>query len=174
MEKIKFYLDNNIIYTYFMQKARELKNKGKIPLHKVFKFLRENRYKLEFYVSRLTEIEILRKLTTELGLNENESSYLWKDFCKSLECKLVKAEEIDLNSLWEFIRNIVTKVPIKKRVTNLEHLGIASQFGLTFVTGDKEVLEKCRKFYPKIMSYIELRKSLNYKEKDNYEEKRNF
>jgi len=92
-------------------------------------------------------------------LNENESSYLWVDFFKSLECKLVKAEEIDLNSLWEFIRNIVTKVSIKKRVTNLEHLGIASQFGLTFVTGDKEVLEKCRKFYPKIMSYIELRKS---------------
>jgi hypothetical protein len=91
MEKIKLYLDTNIIYTYFMQKAKELKNKRKIPLPKVFKFLRKNRHKLEFYVSKLTEIEISRKLKTELGLNENESQYLWKDFCKSLECKLVKS-----------------------------------------------------------------------------------
>jgi len=34
---------------------------------------------LEFYVSKLTEIEILRKLVTELSLNESESAYLWDD-----------------------------------------------------------------------------------------------
>jgi len=54
----------------------------------------------------------------------------------------------------------VIKIPIKKRVTNLEHLGIASQFNLTFLTVDKEVLVKCKRFYPKIMSYIDLRKNL--------------
>jgi hypothetical protein len=30
------YIDTNIIYTYFMQKARELKNKGKIPFTQSF------------------------------------------------------------------------------------------------------------------------------------------
>ena len=79
MEKIKLYLDTNIIYTYFMQKAKELKSKRKVPLPKVFKFLRRNKDVLEFYVSKLTEIEILRKLVTELSLNESESAYLWDD-----------------------------------------------------------------------------------------------
>ena len=170
MEKIKLYLDTNIIYTYFMQKAKELKNKKRVPLPKVFKFLRKNKDVLEFYVSRLTEIEILRKLVTELNLNENESVYLWDDFCKSLDCNLVEAEKINLSLLWDFIRSIVIKVPIKKRVTNLEHLGIASQFNITFLTGDKEVLMKCKCFYHRIMSYIDLRKSLRHRNKDNYEE----
>jgi len=160
MEKIKLYLDTNIIYTYFMQKAKELKSKRKVPLPKVFKFLRRNKDVLEFYVSKLTEIEILRKLVTELSLNESESTYLWDDFCNSLDCNLVKSEEINLSLLWNFIRSIVIKIPIKKRVTNLEHLGIASQFNLTFLTGDKEVLVKCKRFYPKIMNYIDLRKNL--------------
>jgi hypothetical protein len=41
MEKIKLYLDTNIIYTYFMQKAKELKDNRKIPLPEVFKFLKK-------------------------------------------------------------------------------------------------------------------------------------
>ena len=172
MEKIKLYLDTNIIYTYFMQKAKELKSKRKVPLPKVFKFLRKNKDVLEFYVSKLTEIEILRKLVTELSLNESESAYLWDDFCNSLDCNLVKSEEINISLLWDFIRGIVIKIPIKKRVTNLEHLGIASQFNLTFLTGDKEVLVKCKRFYPMIMSYIDLRRNLKGETKDGYEKER--
>jgi hypothetical protein len=162
MEKIKLYLDTNIIYTYFMQKAKELKYNKKIPLPRVFKFLEENKEKIEFYVSGLTELEIFRKLRTDFGLKEDEIIYLWGGFCNTLFPKQIKGEEINLTSLWEFIKTIVIRIPIKRRVTNLEHLGIAKQKNLIFVTGDKEVLKKCKAFYPKIMSYIELRESLNY------------
>jgi hypothetical protein len=173
MEKIKLYLDTNIIYTYFMQKAKELKDKRKIPLPRVFTFLEENKDKIEFYVSGLTELEIFRKIRTDFGLKEDEIIYLWGGFCNTLFPKQIKGEEINLAYLWDFIKDIVIRTPIKKRVTNLEHLGIAIQKNLIFVTGDKEVLKKCKSFYSQIMSYIELRRSLNYEEKYNYEKNKN-
>jgi hypothetical protein len=54
---------------------------------------------------------------------------------------------------------------MKKRVTNLEHLIIAKKNSLTFVTGDKEITEKCKIFYDRIISYKELRKA--YENKNN-------
>jgi len=41
MEKIKLYLDTNIIYTYFMQKAKELKSKRKVPLPQSLQVFKE-------------------------------------------------------------------------------------------------------------------------------------
>jgi hypothetical protein len=46
---------------------------------------------------------------------------------------------------------------MKKRVTNLEYLIIVKRNDLTFVTGDKEIIEKCKNFYEKIWSCNNLR-----------------
>lgn len=97
MEKIKLYLDTNIIYTYFMQKAKELKYNKKIPLPRVFKFLEENKEKIEFYVSGLTELEIFRKLRTDFGLKEDEIIYLWGGFAIHSSQNKLKVKKLILH-----------------------------------------------------------------------------
>jgi hypothetical protein len=76
MKKIKPYFDINIIYAYFMRKVEELKDNRKIPLPRLSTFLEENKKKIEFYVSRLTELEIFRKLRTDFSLKEYGIIYL--------------------------------------------------------------------------------------------------
>jgi len=62
----------------------------------LFTFLEENKDKLDFYVPGLTELEIVRKLKTDFGLNEDEIIYLWKGFCNPLYPKQIKDEGINL------------------------------------------------------------------------------
>jgi truncated hemoglobin YjbI len=59
---------------------------------------------------------------------------------------------------------------MKKRVTNLEHLIIAKKNNLIFVTGDKEIIRKCKRFYEKILDYRTLRKI--YKNTNNLNSKK--
>ena len=77
-----------------------------------------------------------------------------------LKIRKVDEEKVDFHSLQREIQKIVSKVKIKRRTTNLEHLVIAKKFGLIFLTGDKEVIEKCKWFYPNVWSYVEFVKHL--------------
>ncbi|MCC5994600.1 MAG: hypothetical protein LM587_03365 [Candidatus Aenigmarchaeota archaeon] len=56
-------------------------------------------------------------------------------------------------------------------MTNLENLIIAKKSDLVFVTGDKEIIEKCKKFYNKIWSYNKLRKYYENMDYLNYQKK---
>lgn len=69
--------------------------------------------------------------------------------------KIWRVEEREID--WKVINRIVLEVRIKKRFSNLIHLAICKKNSLWFLTGDKEILEKCKRFYPKIFSYIELK-----------------
>jgi len=141
-------------------------------LIKVVRFLIVNREKFEYYISEVTENELLRHFVTEFDLSAEVVEKEINNLKEKIGAKSIESSKIDFSLFTSFIKEIVSKIKIKKRVTNLEHLGIAKQFNLYFLTGDKEIIEKCKQFYPKILSYIDLRKSLNSKNISfNYEER---
>ena len=154
--KLKVYLDTNIIFGYFLAKSKELKGK-RVELPKIFRFLYENKDRFEFYISPLTKGEIIRRMRTELNIETNKVKKLWEEFVSVLSVKIIDVSRLNLEKTWKFVIDVVSQVPIKKRFTNLEHLSIAKQLNLYFLTGDKEILRKCKKFYPKILSYVEFR-----------------
>ena len=67
-----------------------------------------------------------------------------------IENPAISNDIVDLANLTRF----------KKRINNLIHVVIAKQYGLMFLTGDKEILEKAKGFYPDIISYPDLRAML--------------
>lgn len=150
------YLDTNIIYGYFLAKSLELR-KGISGSSKVIGFLKDSNEKFDYYVSVATRAETIRKLISELGMERETSKRLWVSFLEELNANEMYVTK-SFNEVYEEITKIVEETVIKKRVANLEHLIIAKIHDLIFVTGDKEVLDKCKKYYPKIMSCIELRR----------------
>jgi predicted nucleic acid-binding protein len=164
----RFYLDTNIIFSYFLKKFAE--RKGKQIEAKVANFLIHSSKKVSYAVSILTKAEIMRKLRSEFGLREDEVINMWKGFILDVSPLYISVSQ-PLEEIYEEIINIVVKLPIKRRVTNLEHLIIAKKNDLIFVTGDKEIIEKCRRFYNKIWSYNKLRKYYENMDYLNYQSK---
>jgi predicted nucleic acid-binding protein len=150
-----FYLDTNILFGYFVKKA--LERRGKRIESKVADFLVISSKNLKYAVSILTKAEIVRKLKSEYGLDKNIIEEMWNGFVLEISPLYVKVSQ-SLEEIYEEIINIVNRVPMKKRVTNLEHLIIAKKNNLILVTGDKEIVEKCKVFYDKIIGYKKLRK----------------
>jgi len=151
----KFYLDTNIIFGYFLKKVSELK--GEFKSSKVAEFLIESKDKINYNVSILTKVEIVRKLKSEFLLDNTLIEKIWKSFILDVNCTEIEVN-INVSELYKEILRIVSSIPIRKRVTNLEHLIIAKKKDLIFVTGDEEVLKKCKEFYPRIWSYKDLRR----------------
>lgn len=172
--KEKIYLDANIVYGYFLAKYKELKKKEIFIEPKVIKNLRNNKEKFNYFVSIITKVEIIRRLRTELNFEKEEALDLWESLLKYLQFTELEMEEKAID--WYFINRIVLEVKIKKRLSNLIHFSFSKSNELTFLTGDKEILEKCKQFYSNIISYSEFRKlaeSLNIeKVNDNYERQR--
>jgi hypothetical protein len=153
--KEKFYLDTNIIFGYFLKKVSELK--GEVKSSKVAEFLIESKDKINYNVSILTKVEIVRKLKSEFLLDNTLIEKIWKSFILDVKCTEIEVN-INVSELYKEILGIVSLIPIRRRVTNLEHLIIANKKDLIFVTGDEEVLEKCKEFYSRIWSYKDLRR----------------
>jgi predicted nucleic acid-binding protein len=105
----------------------------------------------------LTKVEIVRKIKSEFLLDRTLIEKIWKSFVLDVNCTEIEVN-IPVSELYREILEIVSSIPIRKRVTNLEHLIIAKKKNLIFVTGDEEVLEKCKEFYPRIWSYKDLRR----------------
>ncbi|MCC5994601.1 MAG: hypothetical protein LM587_03370 [Candidatus Aenigmarchaeota archaeon] len=74
----RFYLDTNIIFSYFLKKFAE--RKGKQIEAKVANFPFHSSKKMSYAVSILTKAEIMRKLRSEFGLEEDEIINMWKGF----------------------------------------------------------------------------------------------
>jgi len=158
----RFYLDTNILFSYFLKKFFEKKRK-QIDA-KVANFLILSSKRLKYAISILAEAEITRKLRSEFNLEEIEIKNIWKSFILDIQPSYISASQ-SLEEIYKEILEIVGKIPIKRRVTNLEHLIIAKKNDLIFVTGDKEILKKCKYFYKKIWSYNKLRNF--YESKNN-------
>ena len=151
---MKIYLDANIIYGFFKNIINEERKGKKFTDPSILKFLKES--ELELYTSVLVKAEIARRLRTEWGCSAEEVIELWNSFEDYLNSKMIETAIIDSQ-----IVDIATKIPMKKRISNMMHLLIAKQYDLWFLTGDKEIIDKCKPVYSKIISYIELRRSID-------------
>lgn len=156
MEKFPLYLDTNIIYGYFLAKVKQLKRKTTdFTEPKTIRFLRENLGKIELFVSVLVKAEIFRRLRTELQMSLEVADNIWTDFRA-----LLKINEIRAATITEEVVDFVRTQTFKKRISNILHLFIAKSENIYFVSGDKEIVTKGKKFYDKTLSYRELRKLL--------------
>ena len=149
---MKIYLDTNIIFGFF-NKWILAKRKGtdfKEP--EIIRFLKETK-EIELFVSPLVKAEIGRRLRSEFSATESEANEVWTLFLETLMIKELETAQIN-----DEIAEIAFKIPFRKRISNLMHLIICKQYDIWFLTGDKEILTKGKKFYNKIISYVELRK----------------
>ena len=155
-DKINIYLDTNIIYGFFKLNSQKLKKGEELKETRLIKSLRDGLKYFNYFVSKAVEIEIKRRLVSEFNLRRNEANYLWNILVTNLKIAEVEDHTVD----WNFILTIVESVKIKKRISNLIHLSIARDNQLLFLTGDLEILSKCKKFYKDIISYKDFVKLL--------------
>ncbi len=168
MEKIKVYLDTNMIHDLFTKQASAIKHEKEIEKPKKFEFMLEHKDKFEFITSFLTKAEIMRELVSAHDLKLNKVEEFWSDFIGLLEPKYIT--EFTFN---EQIVHIVSETRMKLRtMINFFHLFIAIKEDAYFVSGDKQILEKIREagIYDKLLTYVELQKMAASFSGSSYEE----
>ena len=148
---MKIYLDTNIIFGFFRNLLLEKRKGKKFTNPAILKFLKENNF--ELYTSVLVKAEIARRLRTEWGSTKEEVEEFWT----SLET-YINVDVIQTATIGPKIAVITLETPFKNRVSNIMHLLIAEQYDLWFLSVDKEIVQKGKKFYEKVISYHELRK----------------
>ncbi len=153
---MKIYLDTNIIFDFFLNLANSAKTNEELAIPQKLRFLLEeqNKKKIEIFTSVLVQAEVARRLKSEFGFEADEIDEFWNKFITI--ANIDNIEDIEFN--WFDLYKITREIPLKKRVTNLQHLLIAKQYNLWFLTGDGEILRKLKGFYDKIIGYPDLRK----------------
>lgn len=155
MNKLKVYLDTNMVHDFFVNQAKYLKEKGELRIPRKFEFIVERREGLDFITSFLTKAEIVRELVSAHGMSYEEINAVWNDFILTSRCSYIERFEFD-DSLVE----IVSKIKMRLRTMfNLLHIFIAIDRDACFVSGDKDILLKLREneIYTNAMTYVELR-----------------
>ena len=156
MEKIKLYLDTNMLIDLFINQAKTHKSGLAFEEPSKFKFMVENLEKFQFITSFLTKAEIMREMTAGHNMDPGKINELWSDLMGTLQ-----ADFVDRFEFGPEIIDVVAQVKMKLRTMfNYEHLFIAMARHAYIVSGDKPFLEKVRqtKLYDKVLTYIELRK----------------
>ena len=156
MEKIRLYIDTNIIHDLFTKQAVSVKKGIKLETPQKFKFLLGHQNKFDFVTSFLTKAEIMRELVSGHAMTPAYVNEVWADFIGVTKTKYVSEFKFD-----EQIVDLVSKMPIKLRtMVNFFHIFIAIKEQAYFVSGDKPALEKARELnlYKKLLTYIELQK----------------
>lgn len=158
MEKLKVYLDANIIYGFFYFKLKVLTGKSENFIEpRIIQYLKQNHEKLELFISCIVKAEIFRKLITDFSISQNEVQKMWQDF--EYRLKFIELKDV---SITDFLVNLVMEEKFKKKnFVNLIHLVVAKKLEFYFLTGDNKILSKCKKFYTDAINYIELRKILD-------------
>lgn len=156
IEKMKVYLDTNMVHDYFVNQARALRQKENAIIPKKFMFMFEEKKRLEYITSFLTKAEIARELVSAHGINLDVVKSTWQGFIEALPCLYVNKFEFD-----ESLVEIALKFPMKLRTLfNFQHLFLAMKLDCYIVSGDENFLNAVKKnlLYDKAISYIELRK----------------
>jgi len=154
MEKLKIYLDTNMIIDIFINQIKLLNGKDpEVP--KKYEFMLAHTDKFNFVTSVLTKAEIARELGTAFHLPKEKIEKLWNGFITSLGCHYV-----DRFTIGEEFADIVYNLGLKLRtMMNFQHVFIAMRENAYFVSGDKDIIQKTREsgIYDKCLTYIELR-----------------
>ncbi len=150
-EKMRIYLDANIIFGFFRNLLLEKRKGKKFTDPSILRYLKNEKF--ELYTSVLVKAEIARRLRTEWGTTASEVEEFWTSLETYLGLNVLQIATIDAQ-----IAHITTEMPFKKRISNIIHLLIAKQYDLWFLSGDKEIVQRGKRFYEKVISYHDLRK----------------
>ena len=121
MEKLKIYLDTNIIIDFFINEAKTMRKGHETKIPKKFQFMTEKSVHIDFVTSFITKAEIARELSASYQLTSEEVHRLWNTFIESIDCKYIDEFTFD-----EKIVEIPLKMKIKLRTLfNFMHLFIA-------------------------------------------------
>jgi len=144
---------------FFINAAKSFKEKKEVRVPSKYQFFASKKEEVEFMTSVLTKAEIVRELVAAFGMKKEDVEPVWKEFIKSLNCKLIEEFKVD-NKLVD----VVYSLPMRLRtMVNFQHLFIAMKEDAYLLTGDKDLVRVVRqlKLYDKILTYLELRKQLS-------------
>ena len=160
MERLKLYIDTNIILDIFISQAKAFRKGSEFTKPKKFEFMLKHSDKIEFLTSFLTKAEVMRELLTAYHFDVKQAEKMWDDFVNTLETQVhIENFRFDSNLV-----DIVCKIRLKLRTLfNFMHLFIAMKENAYFVSGDKDIILKIKEnqIYDKTLSYIELRKLIS-------------
>ena len=140
MEKLKVYLDTNMILDVFINQAHTVHGK-EVPPPTKYKFMLQHIDKILFMTSILTKAEVLRELLTAYHCTKEQIEQFWDGFLSSLNCEYISEFVVSQPFL-----DIVEKINMKLRtMMNFQHVLIAMKEGAYFVTGDKDIVKKSAK-----------------------------
>ncbi|MBI4162938.1 MAG: hypothetical protein HY513_04595 [Candidatus Aenigmarchaeota archaeon] len=153
MDKIKLYLDTNMILDFFINQALYLKGKGDVKFPEKTKFIIENIDKMELTTSFLTKAEVMRELVTGHDISMQNVEEMWSDLMKSMKNPhYMKKFEFD-----EKLVEMAGKLRLRLRTLfNFQHLYMAIETDSYILSGDNNFIEKIREnlLYGKSMTYI--------------------
>ena len=157
-DKIKIYLDTNMIHDYFANQARAIRKKEDVILPSKYMFMVKEKGRIEFVTSFITKAEVVRELISAHGTDTKTIEIIWSDLMDAPLCEYVAKFEFD-----EKLVDIAFKMPLRLRTLfNFMHLFIAVNLDCYIVSGDNDFVKKVKKnlIYGKAINYIELRKLL--------------
>ena len=152
MEKLRIYLDTNMIHSWFRKYMDAKKKNIEFLEPEILKFIFG--LKNEYIVSNIVKTEIFRFLAAEYDANENECGETWEKFVRTYNIVYVIVKEINFEELIRICLIVKTK---KKTLINLMHMQVAKQGNVLFLTGEERLIEKYKQYYHKTLSYEELR-----------------
>ena len=142
-----------MIYGYFKNRVKaELENKSfKIPLF--FQYLEGKKDKIKPITSFFTLVEVADNLKKELKLTNTEVILALRLFRKKYDVEINETIVLTGDLLQWFLEGIKMKDAIQ--------LNIAKNLGILFLSRDKRLLRKAKKFYGNVLSIRELRKLIS-------------
>ncbi len=160
MDKIKLYLDTNMILDFFVNQAMYFKGKQEQKVPEKMKFLLENMDRFEFVLSFITKAEVTRELVAGFGVEYERVERFWSEFTQSLK-NLAYVDKFEFD---DKLVELSGKLGMKLRTMfNFMHLFIAMKKEAYFVSGDKDIVLKAKTLglYDKVISYVELRELIS-------------
>ena len=139
MKKLKIYLDTNIIYGYFKALI-----KGTSPPFMLM-FIRNNLDKIEPTTSFFTIAEVVKSLKEETTLTNEEIKGLMRLFKRTSKIKIFERVLIT----GEVIGLSLEEVSLADSI----QINIAKNINSIFITQDKGILRKGKKFYKNILNF---------------------
>jgi len=158
MEKMKVYLDTNMILDVFINQAKAVRG-TQLPLPSKYQFMLDHLDTFHFLTSVLTMAEVARELLTAYHCTKEQIMLFWSDFIDSLACQYITEFVVSQNFL-----DVVFSIPMKLRtMMNFQHIFIAMKENAYFLSGDKDIIRLIRKnkLYDKALTYIELRRMVS-------------
>jgi len=147
-EKLKVYLDTNIIYDYFQRTAKEIVENKEFRNVKKLLFIQNNPDFLEAYTSFFTLIEVADRIMRDFDLKPERVRKIIESFIQDYKIEILRSVTLTEETLDWFLSNISMKDAIQ--------LNIALNERLVFITEDDKLFRKARKITENVMKFNRL------------------